>query len=44
VAEFDTPEALLSNGHSYFALLVEQSGSAEAEYLHVLAKHKRVNR
>jgi hypothetical protein len=36
LVEFDTPEVLLSNSHSYFALLVEQTGAAEAEYLRTL--------
>ncbi len=37
MVEFDTPEALLSNGYSYFASLVKQTGAAEAEYLRTLA-------
>jgi len=38
LVEFDTPEVLLSNSHSYFASMVEQTGAAEAEYLRTLAK------
>jgi hypothetical protein len=37
LVEFDTPEVLLSNDRSDFASLVEQTGTAEAEYLHTLA-------
>ncbi|CAF3694293.1 unnamed protein product [Adineta steineri] len=36
--EFDTPDELLSNPSSQFAMLVEQSGPAEAEYLRSLAR------
>ena len=36
--ELDSPEVLLSNNHSDFASLVEQTGAAEAEYLRTLAK------
>jgi hypothetical protein len=43
LVEFDKPEVLLSNGDSHFASLVEQTGSAEAEHLHTLAKQKRIN-
>ena len=35
--EFDTPSTLLSDSNSYFVALVEQTGSAEAEYLRTLA-------
>ena len=37
ILEFDRPTVLLSNPKSYFVSLVEQTGSAEAEYLRVLA-------
>ncbi len=37
LVEFDSPQILLSNDHSHFALLVEQTGAAEAEYLRTLA-------
>jgi len=43
LVEFDKPGVLLCNDHSYFASLVEQTGAAEAEYLHKLAKQKRMN-
>ncbi len=35
--EFDAPTVLLSNPTSQFALLVEQTGPGEAEYLRTLA-------
>jgi len=35
--EFDSPHVLLSNRESQFVSLVEQTGSAEAEYLRMLA-------
>ncbi|CAF3968250.1 unnamed protein product [Rotaria sordida] len=38
--EFDLPKVLLSNSTSHFALLVEQTGIAEAEYLRTLANMK----
>jgi ABC-type multidrug transport system fused ATPase/permease subunit len=38
--EFDTPHVLLSNPTSHFALLVEETGSAEAENLRILAHTK----
>ncbi|UJR10923.1 hypothetical protein I4U23_015108 [Adineta vaga] len=38
VLEFDTPNVLLANRTSEFALLVAQTGPAEAEYLRSLAK------
>ncbi|CAF2965891.1 unnamed protein product [Rotaria sp. Silwood2] len=34
--EFDTPQALLSNSKSHFTTLIEQTGSAEAQYLRTL--------
>ncbi len=37
LVEFDKPEVLLSNRHSHFTSLVEQTGAAEAEYLRTLA-------
>ena len=37
LVEFDAPKVLLSNDHSHFAALVEQTGAAEAEYLRTLA-------
>jgi hypothetical protein len=43
LVEFNTPEVLLSNNHSYFASLVEQTGAVEAEYLRTLAKPTRYN-
>ena len=42
MVEFDTPDVLLSNGASCFAALVEQTGAAEAEYLQLLTKRKRM--
>ncbi len=35
--EFDSPDALLSNSGSQFALLVEQTGAVAAEHLRLLA-------
>lgn len=37
ILEFDTPTALLSNPNSQFTQLVEQTGTAESEYLRNLA-------
>lgn len=42
--EFDRGDVLLSNEHSYFSALVEQTGAAEAEYLRRLANAKECNR
>jgi len=37
ILEFDTPITLLSNPNSYFSQLVQQTGTAESEYLRNLA-------
>lgn len=42
VVEFDAPGILLSNSGSYFSALVEQTGAAEAKYLQLLARRKRM--
>ncbi|CAF0985467.1 unnamed protein product [Rotaria sordida] len=41
--EFDTPQALLSNSKSYFTSLIEQTGSAEAQYLRTLVNTMHTN-
>ncbi len=38
--EFDKPDILLANPDSFFSLLVEQTGTAEAEHLRSLANAK----
>lgn len=43
VLEFDTPSILLSNKNSYFTSLVEQTGTAEVEYLRTLANRMNLN-
>ncbi|CAF1632625.1 unnamed protein product [Rotaria magnacalcarata] len=40
LVEFDTPETLLSDVQSHFAILVEQTGTNEAEYLRTIANFK----
>ena len=42
VLEFDTPSTLLANSSSYFASLVQQTGSNEAEYLRTLARRMAI--
>ncbi|CAF3332630.1 unnamed protein product [Rotaria socialis] len=40
LVEFDTPETLLSDVQSHFAILVEQTGTNEADYLRTIANLK----
>jgi hypothetical protein len=41
--ECDTPQSLLSNANSQFSLLVEQTGSHEADHLRILANVPKSN-